>query len=129
MLPDMKAWPEEHARVQIRNQWVLLTIFSQLVHKQLSGIYHVVHLWRDLTTERTCHRESKEARFHFRHGRGRPTGLLKGHPAKLLQGSTVKPTGAAFDRHKLVEVYDPVLPCKELVAHCHFGPTPQSPLI
>ncbi|BDA50577.1 probable endoplasmic reticulum mannosyl-oligosaccharide 1,2-alpha-mannosidase at C-terminar half [Coccomyxa sp. Obi] len=45
----------------------------------------------------------------IRHGRGRPTGLLKGHPAKLLQESKVKPTGAAFDRHKLVEVYDSVL--------------------
>ena len=47
-----------------------------------------------------------------RYGRGQPSGLLKGHPAKLLGPSTLKPTGAAFDRQKLVKIYEPLLSCK-----------------
>ncbi len=62
-----------------------------------------------------------ELHFDFRYGRGRPTGLLKGHPAKLLQGSKVKPTGAAFNRDELVKVYDSIIPCKQLSAHCPSG--------
>ncbi|EIE20577.1 hypothetical protein COCSUDRAFT_48568 [Coccomyxa subellipsoidea C-169] len=45
----------------------------------------------------------------IRYGDGRPSGLLKGHPAKLLRTSTHQPTGSVFNREKLVEMYDPLL--------------------
>ena len=36
---------------------------------------------------------------------GRPSGKLKGHPAKLLTTSYKKPSGAAFDKKKLMDMY------------------------
>lgn len=36
---------------------------------------------------------------------GRPSGQLKGHPAKLLTTSYKKPSGAAFDKKRLKDMY------------------------
>ena len=47
-----------------------------------------------------------------RSGQGRPSGLLKGHPAKLLKSSRVKPSGAVFDRTKLRDMYKSRMQCE-----------------
>lgn len=47
-----------------------------------------------------------------RSGQGRPSGLLKGHPAKLLKSSRVKPSGAVFDRTKLRDMYKTEMQCE-----------------
>ena len=47
-----------------------------------------------------------------RSGQGRPSGLLKGHPAKLLKSSRVKPSGAVFDRTKLRDMYKSEMQCE-----------------
>lgn len=46
--------------------------------------------------------------------------MLKGHPAKLLKSSRVKPSGAVFDRTKLTSMYKDKMYCEPL---CFFGPT------
>ncbi len=37
---------------------------------------------------------------------------MKGHPAKLLKSSRVKPSGAVFDKKKLVDIYKHEMYCE-----------------
>ena len=47
-----------------------------------------------------------------RTGQKRPSGRLKGHPAKLLKSSRVKPSGAVFDKKKLMDIYRHEMYCE-----------------
>ena len=47
-----------------------------------------------------------------RTGQKRPSGRLKGHPAKLLKSSRVKPSGAVFDKKKLTDIYKHEMYCE-----------------
>ena len=55
----------------------------------------------------------KGAAVLSRSGHGKiSSGLLKGHPAKLLKSSRVKPSGAVFDRQKLTDMYKTKMYCE-----------------
>lgn len=63
-----------------------------------------------------------------RSGQGKPSGLLRGHPAKLLKSSRVKPSGAVFDRTRLRDMYKTKMECEAPLTitdvHCAWADTP-----
>jgi len=71
---------------------------------------------RDLITHRNRIAQRNSCLFLpvCRSGKGKPSGLLKGHPAKLLKSSRVKPSGAVFDRQKLQDIYKTEMYCESL---------------
>lgn len=60
------------------------------------------------------HNGQRELTAHVRRCRAgrRASGLLKGHPAKLLRPSLHKASGLAFDGGKLNEIYQSKVECE-----------------
>ena len=76
------------------------------------GLFRGIVVSRELVG---CHCKDLNTLTGCRSGQGRPSGLLKGHPAKLLKSSRVKPSGAVFDRTKLRDMYKSEMLCATLI--------------
>ena len=69
-----------------------------------------LHAWQHL--ERVRSREGADSGCAAARAGRKPSGLLRGHPAKLLRPSLHKASGLAFDGGKLNDIYQSIIECE-----------------